>query len=370
MLSNMESLENKISIDIADLRAPGAGCVRIGPVAAVPALLNKYADEPADQIVAEVGLDLELFEDPQDDISFITVGRLLNLCAKRTGLPHFGLLLGQQGELEKLGHFGELAIYAPTVEAALHGMILHVCSNDRGGVPTLRSKNGIARLGYAIYVPMHEGASQIYSTSITIMYNLLRVMCGKTFTVAEVRFSHSQPNDMTPYEVFFQAPLIFGADDDAIIFSDQWLKKPLPGANKELYTDVLQRLSTIDSGMGVDLLEKIRMILRPMIVSQHCSLERLASALSLHPRTLNRRLKERGTNFREMVAELRYELAKQLLIDNNMSYIKISTLLGYAEASVFTRSFRRWSGTTPSAWCMRHSTRSMHVGNEQLKLPS
>ena len=344
--------------------------MRVGTVAAVPALLNKFATEPAEQIVAEVGLDLELFEDPEDDIAFITVGRLLNLCARHTGLAHFGLLLGQQVELEKLGQFGELAIYAPNVEAALHGMILHVCSNDRGGVPTLTSKNDIARLGYAIYVPLHEGASQIYSTSITIIYNLLRAMCGKTFTATEVRFSHSQPSDMTPYEVFFQAPLIFEADEDAIIFSEQWLKKPLPGANKELYTYVMQRLSTIDSGLGIDLLEKIRMILRPMIVSQHCSLERLASALSLHPRTLNRRLKERGTSFREMVAELRYELAKQLLIDNNMSFIKISTLLGYAEASVFTRSFRRWSGTTPSTWCMRHSNKSMHAGNEQLNLPS
>ena len=131
----MESLENEISIEIPPIRPPGPGCVRVGTVAAVPALLNKYADEPAEQIVAEVGLNLELFEDHENDIAFITVGRLLNLCARRTGLPHFGLLLGQQVDLDKLGQFGELAIYAPTVEAALHSMILHTCSNDRGGVP-------------------------------------------------------------------------------------------------------------------------------------------------------------------------------------------------------------------------------------------
>jgi len=354
MHSDMDSFENKTSIVTPALRPPGPGCVRVGTIAALPALLNKYADEPAELVVAEVGLDLELFEDPENNIAFITVGRLLNLCARRTGLPHFGLLLGQQAKLEQLGKFGELAIYAPTVEAALHGMILHVCSNDRGGVPTLTSKNGIASLGYAIYVPMHEGVSQIYSTSIPIMYNLLRAMCGKTFAATEVRFSRSQPRDMTPYETFFQVPLIFEADEDAIVFSDQWLKKPLPGANIELHADVLQRLTTIQSEMGIDFIEELHMILRPLVISQCCSPERVAGMLSLHPRTLNRRLEDYGTTLRDIVGEIRYEIAKQLLIDSRISAITISTLLGYADASAFTRAFRRWSGITPSVWRMQN----------------
>jgi len=354
MPSNMASLENKISIETTTFRAPGPGCVRVGTIDALPALLNKYADEPAEQIVAEVGLDLELFEDPENDIAFNTVGRLLNLCARRTGLPHFGLLLGQQGNLEKLGQFGELAIYAPTVEAALHGMILHICANDRGGVPTLASKNGIARLGYAIYVPMHEGVSQIYSTSIPIMYNLLRAMCGKTFAATEVRFSRSQPRDKTPYEAFFQVPLIFEADEDAIVFSDQWLRKPLPGANIELHTGVLKRLTTIQLEMGIDFIEELHMILRPLVVSQCCTPEHVAGMLSIHPRTLNRRLQDYGTTLRDIVGEIRYEIAKQLLVDSRISAISISTLLGYADASAFTRAFRRWSGSTPSAWRMQN----------------
>ena len=350
MNCKMVLLENKIRNENPAFRVPGSGCVRVGPVAAVPALLQIYADDPAEQILAEVGLELELFEDPENDIPFVTVGRLLNLCAKRTGLPHFGLLLGQQGDLEKLGQFGELAIYAPTVESALHGMILHTCSNDRGGVPTLTSKNGVAKLGYAIYVPMHEGASQIYNTSITIIYNLLRSMCGESFTATEVRFSRSRPSDIKPYETFFQAPLIFEADEDAIVFSDHWLKKSLPGSNIEQHNDVLKRLTIIESEMGIDFIEELHMILRPLVVSQCSSTEHVARMLSLHPRTLNRRLEDCGTTLRHIIGEIRYEIAKQLLADSNMSVIAISTLLGYADASVFTRAFRRWSGMTPTAW--------------------
>lgn len=350
----MTSLEHKIVNESSTIRVPGPGCVRIGPVAAVPALLQTYADEPVGQILAEVGLNLELFDDPENDIAFDTVGRLLNLCAERTGLPHFGLLLGQQAGPETLGQFGELAIYAPTVEAALHGMILHVCTNDRGGVPTLTSKKGVSTLGYAIYVPMHVGISQVNCTSITIMYNLLRSMCGESFTAKEVRFSHSRPSDIKPYESFFQVPLIFEADEDAIVFPDHCLKKPLPGSNIEQHNDALKRLTTIESKMGIDFLEQLHVLLRPLVISQCNSPEHVASMLSLHPRTLNRRLEKQGTTLRSIVGEIRYEIAKQMLTDSSMSVLAISTLLGYADASVFTRAFRRWSGMAPSSWRMQN----------------
>jgi len=324
--------------------------VRVGPVAAIPALLRKHANEPPEQILAEVGLDLRLFSDPDNSISFVHVGRLLNLCTKRTGIPHFGLLVGQQTGPASVGQLAELAVHAPNVGTALHSMILHACLNDRGAVPTLTSENGIAKLGNAVYIPMHEGIRQISDASLAIMCNLLRALCGETWTPAEVRFSHSGPRNSKPYESFFRAPLVFEAEENALIFPDHWLQQPLPGADIKQHILTVKRLTTIESGMGINFQEQIYSILRPLIVSQTCSSEQLSRMLSMHPRTLNRRLKELGTSYREIVGKLRYEVAKQLLLDTNMPLIKISTMLGYADASVFTRAFRRWSGLSPSAW--------------------
>jgi AraC-like DNA-binding protein len=70
-------------------------------------------------------------------------------------------------------------------------------------------------------------------------------------------------------------------------------------------------------------------------------------------RTLNRRLSVLGVSFRELVDEVSFEIARQLLEDSAMQVIEIAALLGYAGASPFTRAFRRWSGTTPAEWRAR-----------------
>ena len=80
--------------------------------------------------------------------------------------------------------------------------------------------------------------------------------------------------------------------------------------------------------------------------------EQIAELLSLHRRTMHRRLIAEGTRFRELDAECRYDIARQLLEHSALAITEIAATLGYAEASVLTRAF--WSGTTPTLWRQRH----------------
>jgi AraC-like DNA-binding protein len=349
----MRQFEKKSSQEHYLPHGPAFESVRVGTVSAIPALLEQYANQPVEQILAEAGVDLELFENPDNSISFDSVGRLLDLSAKKTGIPHFGLLVAENAETRTLGDLIELATYAPNAGSALYSMIVHVCINDRGGVPTLHVNNGIARLGYAIYVPVQKGIRLVYSASLAIICNIMRALCGESWAPSEVLFSHSRPADIKPYETFFQAPLIFEADEDALVFPEHWLFHALPNPDKSQHDMTVDRLNTIEAGMGIDLLEEMRSVIRPLIVSQSCKIEQVAGILSMHPRTLNRRLKELNTSFREIIGEMRYEIAKQMLRDEGISILKISNTLSYSDPSEFTRAFKRWSGMTPSAWRMQ-----------------
>jgi len=347
----MDAIASKVS---QHNKAPKEGCVRVGPVAAIPDLLRKYSTQSPEHIFSEVGLDLALFENPENSISFIKAGQLLKQCAKSTGLPHFGLLVGQHAGPDSLGRLSEFAIHSPDAGSALKNMILHLTLHDRGSIPSLTIKEGTAMVEYATYLPLQGGSSQISMVALTNICNVMRALCGETWAPSQVLFTHAQPENIHPYSSVFNAPINFNADMNALIFPEHWLDKKIPGADPEQYHKLVEELTTIQSRASVDLIEQIRSILFPLIVSGNCTEERLARMLSMHPRTLNRRLKERDTSFRSLLAESRFEISKRLLEESDISIIRISAIIGYADQSIFTRAFHRWSGASPKEWRSQH----------------
>ena len=66
-------------------------------------------------------------------------------------------------------------------------------------------------------------------------------------------------------------------------------------------------------------------------------------------RSLRRALELQGTSFRAIVEAVRFELARQLLADTDMSTCEIADAMDYGDASAFTRAFSLWTGTPPAA---------------------
>ncbi len=302
------------------------------------------------QILAEIGIKPNLFADPENIISFATAGQLLQHCAHRTGCPHFALLVGQKGGAESLGLIGLLAQNAPDVGTALQDIILHMHLHDRGATPTLSVSGDVAVVSYAIYQPGVVGTDHIYDTAMAIAFNIMRELAGPAWTPAEVRFCHSAPRDIQPFRRLFRSPLRFDAEQSALVFSSSWLRQPLPGSNSRLRQILEAEVNRLESQSGEDLSDRLRCVLRNLLVSGRGSMDEAARLLALHRRTLNRRLHAEGISFQQLVEETRFEIAHQFLRDTKMPLADIAALLDYADATSFTRAFRRWSGTTPGAW--------------------
>ena len=75
-----------------------------------------------------------------------------------------------------------------------------------------------------------------------------------------------------------------------------------------------------------------------------------ARELGMSPRTLARRLRERGTNFAALASDLRRRLALRYVEDRSLRLSQIAYLLGYSEPSAFNHAFRRWTGRSPNAY--------------------
>jgi AraC-like DNA-binding protein len=325
------------------------GILRVDAITHVPAVLRGLGLDP-DATIAAVGIDPGIFADRAREIPIGTLGRLLRIASALSGCAHVGLLVGQQSGLDGQGLVGRLAGHAPDVATALHTLTAHLHLRDRGAVAPLFVADGVASFGYEIYDPEVEGADQIDDGALAIEANILRALCGRGWAPSEVLFAHRAPPDLRPYRRFFAAPLHFDAERTALLFPATWLERRISGADPVLFAELTRRVAALELQASEDLPTRLRRMLRVMLLTEKGSVEEVASRLGMHRRTLNRRLAAYGTSLHRLVEEVRSAIARQLVRNTRMPLTDIAATLGYADASAFTRAFRRWTGALPSVW--------------------
>ena len=337
------------SAPIRSLPIVPEGHLRIGGPLAIPEVLLRFGVDPG-EVLASVGLDAGIFSDPENPVPCTSLGRLISACVARTRCRHFGLLIGELGGPASLGLVGLLIRQAPDVGTALRQAALYLHLHDRAAVVILSAQDGVARIAYAIYAPGVDSSEQIGEGAIAITCNVVRSLCGADWAPTEVLLAGRRPADMRPYRRFFRAPVRFDAEQNALVFPAAVLDQRLPHAKPELQRLLLDEVQRMDRALALDFSTKVRRVLRAGLVVGQCSADRTAALFAMQRRTLSRRLRSEGTTFEALLAEIRYETARQLLTDTAMPMRQITDAVGYADVSVFTRAFRRWSGTTPTEW--------------------
>lgn len=325
------------------------GSVRVGPLAGLPALVRALDCDP-EPLILSAGFDPAELKDPDRVISFVAASQLLSRCVAATGCEHLGLLLGERSAPSSLGLPGFMLRTAPDVGSALRSLLRHLDLHDQGGVPILDVRGGVAMLGYAIQQQRAEARDQIYDLSVVMACNIMRGLCGADWNPTEVLLARPAPPDPRPYKHFFRAPLSFDAEQSAIVFASTWLDHRIPDADPALHRHLQREAEDLHRQRGADLVTELRYLLRRLLVTNQCSAAQAATQLCMHERTLNRRLRERGTSFQRELDSIRYDLARHFLAETSMPLATIAEALAYADTTAFSRAFRRWSGATPAQW--------------------
>ncbi|MBL8419646.1 MAG: AraC family transcriptional regulator [Dechloromonas sp.] len=328
---------------------PQKGEIRVAPLGAIPDLLREFGVSPG-PLLKTFGLSEELFHHPENTMPYQLMGRVVNACARATGCPHFGLLLGQRGNASSMGATGFLMRNAPDVVTALNEAIINVDLHDRGARPFIEVGDEITVLGYSIYQSGIEGEDQITDGSLAVMWNIMRALCGPEWFPVEIRFRHDTPADVGAYRHFFQAPLRFNAVHNALVFKTSWLTKPVRLADPLLRQHFQQHIQEMRHYSNQDFRDKVYQSVMLLLGTQRCTINGLAQHFSMHKRTMSRRLNEAGTGFRELHSEARHNTARQLLSDTKSSIEAIAILLGYSDATAFNRAFSKWEGVSPAKW--------------------
>ena len=325
------------------------GTIRAAPALALVHVLRNLGHDPA-PILAEAGWSPALLRDPDGPVPFAALGRLLAVAAAHTGCDHIGLRVGQQAGPAAIGAVGFAAQNAPDVRSALRLLARYVGHHDRGAVVTFTDHCDVATLGYRICHPTLLGGDHIVDGSIAIGFQLMKVLCGPEWRPVETSFTRRHPADVRPYLAQFGAPVRFDAEESALSFMTYWLDHKVSGADPELRRLLLRMLGGNEATRERDLRDEVRRVLVGMIGSGDANQATVASSFGMSSSTLHRRLTALGTSFRDVLDEVRCEMACRLLADTAVPVAQVALMLDYSEASAFTRSFKRRLGCGPAAW--------------------
>jgi AraC-like DNA-binding protein len=105
---------------------------------------------------------------------------------------------------------------------------------------------------------------------------------------------------------------------------------------------------------GETFADSVKSLLGLMIESDEApTMKRIVAAAGTSARTFQRQLEEEGTNFSELLADVRRTETLRRLKKRNVTIAAIATDLGYSDQASFTRAFRRWTGAPPGQFRAR-----------------
>ena len=126
------------------------------------------------------------------------------------------------------------------------------------------------------------------------------------------------------------------------------------------------RLLTPEQGSHSFDLDVVRAVVVGQLEQGKHNLDEVALVLKMSPRTLQRRLADYGLTYSQFIDEIRYMLARKLIIKQK-KMVSIASELGYTDAGSFTRAFERWTGMTPQHYRKKFcngSTASQTMGGK------
>lgn len=342
-----------IQTDSTQLLAWAAGTVadkqwtqRVGALCELPDLLSRFGLE-ATSLLAKAGLPPSALDDPDNTIPYAAAARLLVSSAHAADCAHLGLLAGQVWTLEYMGLVGQLMRHSRTFGEALRTLAVYQRLNSEGGTAYLSKTGEAVVLGYAVYQPNVSGIEYVHDTVMASGWNLIHELIGPHAKLLKVVLARPRPADPQPYRDYFGARVQFDSDHTGLYLSQRLLKQPVPGADPQLRR---QLEAQVQAATATDLLVRLHRALRLLLLTGEGSGDFVAQQLSMHRRTLHRRLQAQGTTFQQVLDAVRWEISRQLLRHTVLPLGKVAAATGYADTSTFVRAFHRWSGTTPAKW--------------------
>lgn len=152
-----------------------------------------------------------------------------------------------------------------------------------------------------------------------------------------------------------------------VAFSPEDAKRRFISENSALWADIEADLTLQLAAQNArwPVADRVRGALVDLMPAGRTGAEDVAAALGISRSTLQRRLREEGNSYQEMLDATRRDMAVRYLTKTTLRADEIASVLAYRDANSFSRSFRRWTGLSPLAFRQQSDNRPSASGESE-----
>ena len=310
--------------------------------------LESYDIDP-DEMFRSVGLDPKRLYQPNARYRDADLYELWTLAVRTTEDPCIGLRVASFWHPSAAHALGYAWLASATLKDALERTVRYFRMMSDKEKLILEETDDELRLVVENPVLDYPTAAEDLDASFAVLIELCRTCHGDHFDPLRVTLRRPEPPDPKPFAAHFRAPIQFAGNEDSVCFDRATALAAMPTANAEIaranekiVQDYLARFDRSSVAM------QVRARLTEQLPSGNTTQDSIADALHMSLRSLQRRLRNEGTSYKDLLEETRRELAAHYMAESHRSINEITYLLGFSEPSNFSRAFRRWTGKSPT----------------------
>ncbi|GAA6154248.1 AraC family transcriptional regulator [Pseudoteredinibacter isoporae] len=323
--------------------------VRIGSLKGYQEVVATLGGDP-EFLFNRCSIPIEVFEDEDNTIPYSKLAELLELTAIHLEKPDFGLHLGSTQNVDTLGPLSIALLTAETVGDAMQcfAQFSHIQSSaihyhiDDQHPGYIRAVMNVNFPG----VP-HRDMPQAVDHAIAVGQSVWKQLASDNFQLLKVEVPHEPLHPTSIYGTYFDARIEFNTESIAWYISKKTFDTPLPLSNAKLHQFTCDYLREHYPRQAMSLSALVERELRKLMETESCTRDSIAASLSLHPKTMQRRLAQENCNFESIRDQVRKERATYYLCNTEMPFGKIAELIGYSDQAALSRSCQRWFSKPP-----------------------
>ncbi len=304
------------------------------------------------RILQAAQLDPRTLQDPDARVRLEQVEALWRTAYQLSGDPDLALHAIEVLPFGAYRVIDFLASSAPTIGAALAKVADYFPIIN--AVVRLHYEVGDRQVTYTLDAPSRPSTiTRPYAEyTLAAVFLRTRTATNQRFPLARIDFSHPRPDDIREHERIFECPVRFDAGACQLVIPREVWDMPRTGGDPALFSvlETHARMLLTQVPSPDDIVARVRQAIEVELRGGNPKLESIARQLAMSPRTLQRRLRDEGVVFNDLLDTLRFRAAKSYLAQHDIAGTEVAFLLGFAEQSSLNRAFKRWSGQTPSEY--------------------